>query len=63
MEWILLNLKNDIKVIQTIKPNWAIEIKNKLVKLEHRSRRNNLGINGINEGKSEIWKDYEEKMN
>ena len=52
MERNLFSLKKDIEVIQTTKPSWAIEIKNKLVDLEDRSRRNNLRINGIKEGKT-----------
>ena len=47
MERNLFSLKKDIEVIQTTKPSWAIEIENKLVDLEDRSRRNNLQINGI----------------
>ena len=31
--------------------------------LEDRSRRNNLGINGIKEGKNETWEEYEERVN
>ena len=52
MERNLFSLKKDIEVIQTTKPSWAIEIENKLVDLEDRSRRNNLRINGIKEGKT-----------
>ena len=47
----LFSLKKDIEVIQTTKPNWTIEIEDKLVDLEDRSRRNNLRINGIKEEK------------
>ena len=42
MERNLFRLKKDIKVIQTTRPNWTMEIKNKLVDLEDRSRRSNL---------------------
>ena len=52
MERNLCSLQKDIEAIQTTKPNWEIEIKNKLVDLEDRSRRNNLRINGIKEGKT-----------
>ena len=52
MEGNLFSLKKDIDVIQTTKPSWAKEIKNELVDLEDRSRRNNLRINGIKEGKT-----------
>ena len=59
----LFSLKKDIEVIQTTKPSWAIEIENKLVDLEDRSRRNNLRINGIKEGKNETWEECEERVN
>ena len=39
------------------KPSWAIEIENKLVDLEDCSRRDNLQINGIKEGKYETWEE------
>ena len=55
MERNLFSLKKDIEVIQNTKPSWAIEIENKLVDFEYRSRRNNLRINGIKEGKNETW--------
>ena len=55
MERNLFSLKKDIEVIQTTKPSWTIEIKNKLLHLEDRSRRNNLRINGIKGEKSETW--------
>ena len=63
MERNLFSLKKDIEVIQTTKPSWAIEIENKLVDLEDRSRRNNLRINGIKEGKNETWEECEERVN
>ena len=63
MEKNLFSLKKDIEVIQTTKPSWAIEIENKLVDLEYRSRSNNLRINGIKEGKNETWKECEERVN
>ena len=63
MERNLFSLKKDIEVIQTTKPSWAIEIENKLVDLEDRSRRNNLRINGIKEGKNETWEECEESVN
>ena len=56
MERNLFSLKKDIEVIQTTKPSWAIEIENKLVDLEDRSRRNNLRINGIKEEKTKTGK-------
>ena len=63
MERNLFSLKKDIEVIQTTKPSWAIEIENKLVDLEDRSRRNNLRINGIKEGKNETWEECEKRVN
>ena len=63
MEKNLLSLKKDVEVIQTTKPSRAIEIENKLVDLEDRSRRNNLRINGIKEGKNETWEECEERVN
>ena len=62
MEKNLLSLKKDVEVIQTTKPSRAIEIENKLVDLEDRSRRNNLRINGIKEGKNKTWEECEETV-
>ena len=56
MERNLFSLKKDIEVIQTTKQNWALEIGNKLVDLEDRSRRNNLRINGIKRKKTKPGK-------
>ena len=47
MERNLSSLKKDIEVIQTTKPSWAIEMENKLLELEDRSRRSNVKINEI----------------
>ena len=63
MEQNLFSLKKDIDIIQTTKPSWAIDIENKLVDLEDRSRRNNLRINGIKEGKNETWEECKERVN
>ena len=43
MERNLFSLKKNIEVIQTTKLSWVIEIENKLMNLEDRSRRSNLG--------------------
>ena len=51
MERNLFSLKKDIKIIQTTKPSRAIEIENKLVDLEDRSRINNLRIKWNKRGK------------
>ena len=63
MEKNLFSLKKDIDIIQTTKPSWAIDIENKLVDLEDRSRRNILRINGIKVGKIETWEECEERVN
>ena len=63
MERDLSSLKKGIEVTQTTKPCWAIEIENKLVDFENQSRRNNLRINGIKEGKNGTWEECEERVN
>ena len=63
MERNLFSLKKDIEVIQTTKPSWATEIENKLVDFEDHSRRNNLRISGIKEGKNETWEECKERLN
>ena len=52
MERNLFSLKKDIEIIQTTKSSWAIEIENKFVDLEDPSRKKNLRINEIQEGKT-----------
>ena len=42
LEKELSSTKEDVRVIQTTEPTWALEIRRKLVDLEDRSRRNNL---------------------
>ena len=49
LEKELSSTKEDVGVIQTTEPTWALEIHRKLVDLEDRSRRNNLRILGIKE--------------
>ena len=59
----LFDMIEVIEAIQTTKPSWEIECKNKLVDLEDRFRRNNLRINGIKERKNETWEECEERLN
>ena len=54
--------KEDIRVIQTTEPTWALEIRRKLVDLEDRSRRNNLRVLGIKEDPRESWEECENKI-
>ena len=49
LEKELCSTKDDVGVIQTTGPTWALEICRKLVDLEDRSRRNNLRILSIKE--------------
>ena len=58
----LSSTKKDVGVIQTTEPTWVVEIRRKLVDLEHRSRRNNLGILGIKEDPRESWEESENKI-
>ena len=50
-------MKEELHVIQTTKPSWAIETDAKLIDLEDRSRRNNLRFEGIKEHENESWQD------
>ena len=43
-------------------PTWALEIRRKLLDLEYRSRRNNLGILIIKEDPRESWEECENKI-
>ena len=42
LEKELSSTKEDVAVIQTTEPTWALKIRRKLVNLQDRSRRNNL---------------------
>ena len=53
LEKVLSSTKENVGVIQTTEPTWALEIRRKLVDLEGRSRRNNLRILGIKEDPQE----------
>ena len=55
--------KEDVGVIQTTKPIWAVEICRKLVDLEDKSRRNNLVILSIKEDPRDSWEECENKVN
>ena len=54
------NLKTEVKTIEDDLLN-ADEVSAKLIKLEDRSRRNNLRIDGIWEESNETWKACEKK--
>ena len=54
--------KEDVRVIQTTEPTWALEIRRKLVDLEDRSRRNNLRLLGIKKDPRESWEECENKF-
>ena len=49
LEKELSSTKEEVCVIQTTEPTWALEINRKIVDLEDRSRRNTLQILGIKE--------------
>ena len=55
-------MREELRVIQTTKPSWAIETDAKLVDLEDRSKRNNLRFERIKEHQNELWEDYENKI-
>ena len=54
LEKELSSTKEDVGIIQTTEPTWALEIHRKLVDLEDRSRRNNLRILGIKENSRKV---------
>ena len=55
-------MREELRVIQTTKPSWAIETDAKLVDLEDRSKRNNLRFERIKEHQNELWEDCENKI-
>ena len=55
-------MKEELHVIQTIKPWWTIETDAKLLDLEDCSRRNNLRFEWIKEYENESWEDCENKI-
>ena len=54
-------MKEELHVIQTTKPSWAIETDAKLIDLEDPSQ-NNLRFEGIKEHENESWEDCENKV-
>ena len=55
-------MREELHVIQTTKPSWAIETDAKSVDLEDRSRRNNLKFAEIKRHENESWEDCENKI-
>ena len=59
----VISTKEDVGVIQTTEPTWALEIRRKLVDIEDRSRRNNLQILlGTKENLRESWEECEKNI-
>ena len=54
--------KKELKEIRDIEPGYVQEIRNKVVDLEDRSRRQNLRIDGIKESDNESWEDCQKKV-
>ena len=54
--------KKELKEIRDIEPGYVQEIRNKVVDLEDRSRRQNLRIDGIKESANESWEDCQKKV-
>ena len=44
LEKELSSIKEDVRIIQTTEPAWALEIRRKIVDLEDSSRSNNLRL-------------------
>ena len=55
-------MKEELHVIQTTKPSWAIETDAKLVDLEDFSRQYNLRFEGIKKHENESWENCENKI-
>ena len=55
-------MKEELHVIQTTKPSWAIETNSKLIGLEDHSRQNNLRFEGIKGHENESWEDCKSKI-
>ena len=62
LEEAINQMKEELHVIQTTKPSWAIETDTKSVDLADRSRRNNLRFEGIKEHENESWEDYKNEI-
>ena len=62
LEKKLSSTKEDVSIMHTTKPTWALEIRRKLVDLEDKSRRNNLRILGIKENSRKSWEECENKI-
>ena len=62
LEKELSSKKEDVGLIQTTEPKWALEICRKLVDLEDRSKRNNLQILGIKDDPRESCEECKNKM-
>ena len=62
LEKELSSTKENVCVIQTTEPTWALEICRKLVDLEDRSGRNNLRILDIKKDPRESWEECESKI-
>ena len=54
-------IKEELHVIQTRKPSYAIKTDAKLIDLEDRSRRNKVRFEGIKEHENESWENCENK--
>ena len=62
LEKELNSTKEDVRVIQTTEPTWALQICRKIVDLKDRSRRNNLRILCIKEDPKESCEECKNKI-